>query len=83
MGNLKLMTDVYPWAEDDYKVSNVMQSYFANFIKKGDPNGAGLPQWPMIRGGVDDAGVMRIDVDSRAEADLARARFLLLDQLPR
>jgi para-nitrobenzyl esterase len=79
MGNLKLMTDVYPWAEDDYKVSNVMQSYFANFIKNGDPNGAGLPQWPALTIG----RVMRIDVESRAEADLARARFLLLDQLPR
>jgi para-nitrobenzyl esterase len=23
-----------------------MSSYWANFIMKGDPNGAGLPQWP-------------------------------------
>lgn len=82
MGNLKL-NDVYAWTEDDFKVSNVMQSYFANFIKKGDPNGAGLPEWPVIRGSGDGARVMRIDVESRAETDNTRARYLFLDQLPR
>ena len=64
LGNLKL-NDVYAWTEDDFKVSNVMQSYFANFIKKGDPNGAGLPEWPAVT----SARVMRLDVESRAEPD--------------
>jgi para-nitrobenzyl esterase len=79
LGNLKLMSDVYPWSEDDFKVSNVMQSYFANFIKKGDPNGAGLPQWPALK----STKVMRLDVESRAETDATRARYVFLDQLPR
>jgi len=79
MGNLKLMSDVYPWSEDDFKVSNVMQSYFANFIKKGDPNGAGLPQWPALK----STKVMRLDVESRAETDATRVRYVFLDQLPR
>jgi para-nitrobenzyl esterase len=56
-----------------------MQEYFANFIKKADPNGPGLPQWPAVRG-VDNAQVMRIDVDSRAEPDKTRPRYLFLDQ---
>ncbi|HEV8430189.1 MAG TPA: carboxylesterase/lipase family protein [Pyrinomonadaceae bacterium] len=77
MGNLKLMNEVYPWTEDDYKVSNVMQGYFANFIKKGDPNGPGLPQWPAISRG----RVMRLDVEPRAVMDNTRARYLFLDQL--
>jgi para-nitrobenzyl esterase len=79
MGNLKLMSDVYPWTEDDFKVSNVMQSYFANFVKKGDPNGSGLPQWPVVSSGK----VMRLDVEPHAEPDSTRARYLFLDQLPR
>jgi carboxylesterase type B len=36
---------VYAWTPDDYKVSETMQSYFANFIKTGNPNGTDLPTW--------------------------------------
>jgi len=25
-----------------------VQRYWANFIRHGDPNGAGLPAWPMV-----------------------------------
>ena len=64
---------------DDYKVSTSMQSYFANFIKKGNPNGGGLPEWPAISTG----RFMRLDVEPRAEQDDKRARYLFLDQLPR
>jgi para-nitrobenzyl esterase len=34
------------WTDVDMKVADQMSSYWANFIMKGDPNGAGLPQWP-------------------------------------
>src|SRR5215213_6628648 len=50
MGNLA-SNKVYAWAPDDYKVSEVLQGYFANFIKKGDPNGPGLPGWPAVTRG--------------------------------
>src|SRR5207244_5158015 len=42
MGNLD-SNKVYDWTPDDHKVSKVMQEYFANFIKTGNPNGTGLP----------------------------------------
>jgi para-nitrobenzyl esterase len=45
MGNLPY-NNKYAWTDDDYKVSNVMQQYFANFIKTGNPNSSGLPNWP-------------------------------------
>jgi para-nitrobenzyl esterase len=57
-----------------------MQAYFANFVKKGDPNGSGLPMWPAVTP-AKPVQVMRIDVDSRVEADKHRARYLFLDQL--
>ena len=78
LGNLG-SNEVYAWTPDDYKVSTAMQNYFANFIKKGNPNGAGLPDWPALSTGK----LMRLDVESRAETDSTRARYLFLDQLPR
>src|ERR1700741_1716462 len=78
LGNLD-SHDVYAWTPEDRKVSTVMQSYFANFIKKGNPNGAGLPEWPVVNSG----RLMRLDVESRAEPDTTRARHLFLDQIPR
>jgi para-nitrobenzyl esterase len=80
MGNLRL-NPVFAWTPDDFKVSETMQRYFVNFVKTGDPNGAGLPRWPV---GTPTAGGqvmrMRIDVDSRAEPE-PRARYLFLDQV--
>jgi para-nitrobenzyl esterase len=84
LGNLS-SNKVYAWTPDDYKVSKLMQEYFANFIKKAVPNGPGLPNWPAANGsgggGGDTVQVMRLDVESHAEPDKNRARYLFLDQL--
>ena len=77
MGNLA-GNKVYAWTPDDYKVSKVMLEYFANFVKTGDPNGKGLPKWPKV--GPNDADVMIIDVNTRAEKEKNRSRYLFLDQ---
>src|SRR5262245_27250049 len=75
MGTLDL-NKVYAWTPDDYKVSRVMQDYFANFIKTGNPNGKGAPNWPKFGEGKR----IVIDVNTRAEADRARKRYEFLDQ---
>jgi para-nitrobenzyl esterase len=57
-----------------------MQGYFANFVKTGNPNGPGLPHWPVGTVASDGRVMrMRLDVESHAEAE-QRARFLFLDQ---
>jgi len=79
MGNLAT-NKVYAWTPDDYKVSETMQQYFANFIKTGNPNGAGLPKWPALTPNA-PATYMRIDVQTRPETEPHRDRYLLLDEL--
>ncbi len=75
MGNLD-GNKVYAWTPDDYKVSKVMQEYFVNFIKTGNPNGKGLTNWPKFSANQR----LIIDVNTRAEADKVRARYEFLDQ---
>ena len=81
MGNLAT-NKVYQWTPEDHKVSSVMQDYFANFVRTGNPNGPGLPEWPSANAG-GTTPVMQIDVETRAEADRHRGRYLLLDRLAR
>lgn len=79
MGNLST-NKVFAWTPDDYKVSEFMQGYFANFIKTGDPNGAGLPKWPAANSG-ETVDVMHLDVTPRAQPETVRERYLVLDEL--
>jgi para-nitrobenzyl esterase len=78
MGNLA-GNKVYAWTDEDYKVSETMQQYFANFIKTGNPNGAGLPEWPVTKPD-GPAQVMHLDVTSAAKPEQHRERYLLLEK---
>ncbi|MCU7551738.1 carboxylesterase family protein [Chitinophagaceae bacterium LB-8] len=78
MGNLST-NKVYAWTEDDYKVSRIMQEYFANFIKTGNPNGAGLSEWPAVNTS-NPVPVMHIDVHTRVEPEKYRERYLFMER---
>ncbi len=79
LGNLAT-NHVYAWTPDDYRVSSMLEGYFANFIKTGDPNGPGLPQWPLGTIGADGQVMrMRLDVQPHAEPE-PTARYQFLDR---
>ena len=78
MGNLATNID-YAWTEDDYKVSETMMNYFANFIKSGNPNGKKLPVWPMAKD-EKNPEIMVIDIESKATKAENDARYLFLEK---
>ena len=64
MGTLDT-NEYYDWQDEDYAISKLFLSYYANFCKTGNPNGEGLPQWTAItKENLDAAPVMKIDVES-------------------
>jgi para-nitrobenzyl esterase len=80
MGNLRLIKE-YAWTDDDYKVSDTMLRYFANFIKNGNPNGDQLPEWPAASPKDDMPPVMILDTESKVEKAPKDARYKFLERM--
>ncbi|MGB3777676.1 MAG: carboxylesterase family protein [Tunicatimonas sp.] len=78
LGNLPT-NRVFDWQPEDYRVSAIMQGYFVNFIKTGDPNGLGLPQWPAADA-QNLSPVMYIGENTRAQPAPHPERYRFLDQ---
>jgi para-nitrobenzyl esterase len=78
LGNLP-KNRVYDWQPEDYKVFEIMQSYFANFIKTGNPNGLGVPAWRAVSNKIVE--VMHIDANTKVQPEKNRQHYLFLDGL--
>jgi para-nitrobenzyl esterase len=63
-----------PTAEDQ-AVSRIVQSYWVNFARAGDPNGAGLPAWPRHDPKKDLIFDFRPDGSASAGPDPRKARL--------
>lgn len=63
---------------EDRTLSDQMMSYWTNFAKTGDPNGAGLPKWPSYK----DEGypLIHLNAPITSGPDTLRARYLFLQQ---
>lgn len=79
MGNLHLIKE-YAWTKDDFKVSETMQNYFANFILTGNPNGGSLPEWPAASPKDPMPPVMILDTESKSLPAKDDGRYLILDK---
>lgn len=79
MGNLHLVKD-YAWEADDYKVSDQMQSYFANFIKTYNPNGENLVNWEPIQKNDPNPSFLVIDIESKSEKSSVEQRYQFHDR---
>jgi para-nitrobenzyl esterase len=68
------------WRPEDRKLSDEMMSYWTNFAKTGDPNGAGLPQWPKYGKGDE---LIHLDSTITSGPDSLRPRYeFLLKGMP-
>ena len=79
MGNLRLIKE-FAWTAEDKNVSETMFSYFANFIKSGNPNGDKLPVWIAAKAGDKNPPVMILDIESKTMNATDDARYEFLDK---
>jgi para-nitrobenzyl esterase len=67
------------WRPEDRKLSEEMMDYWTNFVKTGDPNGPGLPQWPRF----DKTGeLIHLDATITTGPDTVRPRYEFLMENP-
>ena len=52
-----------PFVKQDFDIADTMSSYWANFAKTLNPNGAGLPEWPAVN--VQSHITMQLGEDSK------------------
>jgi len=69
-----------PWRGEDRVLSELMQKYWTNFARTGDPNGEGLPKWPAY---IEEDGWPLLHLDAHPEygKDNLRPRYKFRDQM--
>ena len=67
------------WRPEDRQLSEQMQSYWTNFAKTGNPNGPGLPNWPVYNA-AGNWQVLHLDATTQARPDAHRDRYLFLQK---
>jgi para-nitrobenzyl esterase len=78
LGNLPT-NRVYDWQPEDWLVSAIMQDYFLNFIKTKNPNGHGLPYWPLYQSWQKDP-IQYIGVETHRHPENNRDRYLYFEK---
>ena len=74
-GNIPADSGLYN--EADRELSETMQRYFVNFIRTGNPNGEGLPEWPANTGA--ENRLLVLDGEIRMEKDPFSPLYPILD----
>ena len=66
------------WQPEDRQTALTMATAFAHFIKTGNPNGPGVPEWPEFGKA---RQVMHLDAVSKAAPETDRARYEFIDSV--
>jgi para-nitrobenzyl esterase len=68
-----------PWKQADYDVQELMSSYWIQFVKTGNPNGNGLPQWNAYKKGA--GTILEINTTTVTKPGLYKNEFEILEKL--
>ncbi len=71
-----LQSYAWSWDSMDHQLAHMMSSFYANFAKTGDPNGPGLPPWPVYE--PSEPQHMVFDATGAAAAPLPLAQLQLI-----
>jgi len=68
------------WTPEDYKLSDLIETYWTNFARTGNPSGVDTPTWPPYNA-ADGWEVMHLDAHSEASPAQHRDRYLFLQSV--